>query len=120
MQRRRKLLLCALFVLLSAELSFAQQDASKTQANPDVLRTNTELVQTGVSVFDKQGHFVDGLTRPDFELEVEGRRVPISFFENIVAGSVRDREARIVGSEPNKQERSSPVSVRHRTIVFFI
>jgi len=121
MQQRRKLLLCALFVLLSAELSFTQQqDASKTQADPDVLRTNTELVQTGVSVFDKQGHFVDGLTKQDFELEIEGRRVPISFFENIVAGSVRDREARIAGSEPNKQERSFPVSARRRAIVFFI
>jgi VWFA-related protein len=121
MQRRRNLLLCALFLLLSAGLSLAQQqDANKTQSNSDVLRTNTELVQSGVSVFDKQGHFVDGLTKQDFELEVEGRRVPISFFENIVAGSPRDREARIVGSEPNQQERSSPISVRRRTIVFFI
>jgi VWFA-related protein len=108
-------------VLLSAELSVAQQkDASKTQSNPDVLRTNTELVQTGVSVFDKQGHFVDGLTKQDFELEVEGRRLPISFFENIVAGSSRDREARAIDSEPNKQESTPQISVRRRTIVFFI
>ncbi|HEY8204869.1 MAG TPA: VWA domain-containing protein [Pyrinomonadaceae bacterium] len=121
MPRRRNLLLCALFLLLSTVFSFAQQqDTSKTQSNPDVLRTNTELVQTGVSVFDKQGRFVDGLTKPDFELEVEGRRVPISFFENIVSGSVRDREARIVGSEAEKQERPPEISVRRRTIVFFI
>ena len=122
MHCRRKLLLCALLLLLSADFSLAQQqDTNKTQSNTDVLRTNTELVQTGVSVFDKQGHFVDGLTRQDFELEVEGRRAPISFFENIVAGTSRDREARSLGSdEPAKQERSPGVSIRRRTIVFFI
>jgi VWFA-related protein len=122
MQRRRNLLLCALFLLLSAGLSLAQQqDANKTQSKPEVLRTNTELVQSGVSVFDKQGHFVDGLTKQDFELEVEGRRVPISFFENIVAGTPRDRETRSFASdEPAKPEGSPGISVRRRTIVFFI
>jgi VWFA-related protein len=98
-----------------------QQDPAKTQPNTDVLRTNTELVQTGVSVFDKQGRFVDGLAKPDFELEVEGRRVPISFFENIVAGTPRDREARNPGTdESKKQEGSAGVSIRRRTIVFFV
>jgi VWFA-related protein len=121
MQPRRKLLLCALSSLLCAQISFAQkQEPRKTQSNPDVLRTNTELVQTGVSVFDKQGHFVDGLTREDFELEVEGRRAPISFFENIIAGTPRDREARTLGSSESAAPRSSAISVRRRTIVFFI
>ena len=122
MQHRGSLLLCALFSILCAQISPGQQQGpQKTQSNTDVLRTNTELVQTGVSVFDKQGHFVDGLTKQDFELEVEGRRVPISFFENIVAGTPRDREARSVGSdETNKPERAPGISVRRRTIVFFI
>jgi len=98
-----------------------QQDPAKTQSNTDVLRTNTELVQTGVSVFDKQGRFVDGLAKPDFELEVEGRRVPISFFENIVAGTPRDREARNPGTDESKKQEGSPsVSIRRRTIVFFV
>jgi VWFA-related protein len=122
MQKRRELLLCALFSLLSAQISLAQQqEPAKTQSNAEVLRTNTELVQTGVSVFDKQGRFVDGLTKQDFELEVEGRRVPISFFENIIAGTPRDREARDFGSDaPTKQARAPAASVRRRTIVFFI
>ena len=120
MSHRRKLL-CALLLLSWSQPLLAQQDPAKTQSNTDVLRTNTELVQTGVSVFDKQGRFVDGLTKPDFELEVEGRRVPIAFFENIIAGTNRDREARNPGSdETTKEERSAGVSIRRRTIVFFV
>jgi VWFA-related protein len=120
MAHRRKLL-CALLLLSCGQVLLGQQDAGKPQSNTDVLRTNTELVQTGVSVFDKQGRFVDGLTKPDFELEVEGRRVPISFFENIVSGTGRDRAARKLGSdEPAKQETSPDVSIRRRTIVFFV
>lgn len=120
MPHRRKPV-CALLLLSSAQVLLGQQEPAKTQAKTDVLRTNTELVQTGVSVFDKQGHFVDGLAKPDFELEVEGRRVPISFFENIVAGTPRDREARNPDTdEPKKQEGSPGVSIRRRTIVFFV
>ena len=35
-----------------------------------------------------------GLKKEDFELRVDGRVVPISFFENIVAGTQRERSAR--------------------------
>src|ERR1043165_10092813 len=94
MSKRRHVLLGGVFLVVLSHVVLAQQGAGQKSTNTDVLRTNTELVQTGVSVFDKQGHFVDGLTRQDFELEVEGRPVPISFFENIVAGTSRDREAR--------------------------
>ena len=48
---------CSLFAFVST--SIAQQN-QQDQAD-DVLRINTELVQTGVTVFDKQGHFVEGL-----------------------------------------------------------
>jgi VWFA-related protein len=121
MQRRRKLLLCALFLLLSAEFSFAQQqDASKTQSNADVLRINTDLVQTAVTVFDSKGRFVDGLTKEDFALEVDGQPVSISFFENIVAGSSRDRLVRTAGQTESAPGERSAISIRRRAIVFFI
>ena len=86
------------------------------QQETDVVRINTELVQTSVTVFDKQGRFVDGLKKDDFEIRVDGRIVPISFFENIVSGSLRDRVAR------SRKEESSPseLSFRQRTIVFFL
>ena len=86
------------------------------------MRINTELVQTGVTVFDKQGRFVDGLKKEDFELRVDGRPVSISFFENIVAGSQRDRLARVTGkNEPAAvKDPASLPSFRQRTIIFFL
>ena len=115
-----KLFVCAVVLLLSAQVLVAQQDR-KPQTSDDVLRISTELVQTGVSVFDKQGRFVEGLTKEDFELQVDRRPVPISFFESIVAGSARDRSARrTTENDPVTEDRTAATSVRRRTIVFFI
>src|SRR5687768_9211455 len=111
-----------LIVFLFSQAADGQQDPSKSQSLDEVLRINTELVQTGVTVFDKQGRFVDGLEKEDFELRVDGRPVPISFFENIVAGSLRDRLARAAGKDgatASKGPASAP-SFRQRTIAFFL
>src|ERR1043166_4254669 len=86
---RPAVLLCALTLTLCVF-----SPAAFGQEAEEVVKVNAELVQTGVSVFDKQGRFVDGLKREDFELRVDGRPVPITFFENILAGSARDRLAR--------------------------
>ena len=99
---------CLLFLIVG-QVALAQQ--------ADVVRINTELVQTGVAVVDKQGQFVDGLKKEDFELRVDGRVVPISFFENIVAGTQRERSARA------RVTNESPLvthSFRRRTIIFFL
>src|SRR5687767_14320196 len=115
-----KLFVCTVVLLLSAQVLLVAQDR-KPQTSDDVLRISTELVQTGVSVFDKQGRFVEGLTKKDFELQVDGRAVPISFFESIVAGSSRDRSARrITQNDPVTEDPPVPPSVRRRTIVFFV
>jgi VWFA-related protein len=105
----------ALLLCVFAHAAFARQ------ADEEVVRVNAELVQVGVSVFDKQGRFVDGLKKEDFELRVDGRVVPVTFFENIVAGSLRDRLARAAAGEkaPAKVAAATP-SFRQRTIVFFL
>src|SRR5215218_7090652 len=110
-------ILCALTLTLCAldPVVFGQQ------ADEEVVRVNAELVQAGVSVFDKQGRFVDGLRREDFELRVDGRPVPITFFENIVAGSLRERLARAPSAgEPAPKAAESAPSSRQRTVVFFL
>lgn len=113
-------ILCALTLMLCAFSPAAfGQEAGGTE---EVVRVNAELVQTGVSVFDKQGRFVDGLKREEFELRVDGRPVPITFFENIVAGSLRDRLTRAAAAgeaAPAKAAASAP-SFRQRTVVFFL
>ena len=111
------LLLCA----LTLTLCVFGRAASGRQGDEEVVRVRAELVQAGVSVFDKQGRFVDGLKREDFELRVDGRPVPITFFENIVAGSLRDRLTRAAAGEsaPVKSAAAAP-SFRQRTVVFFL
>ena len=85
-----------------------------------MVRTNTELVQTAITVVDKKGKFVEGLERGDFDLLVDGKPRPISFLERITAAS--DREAQLAARK--QPEASVPLpansSVRGRTIIFYI
>src|SRR6201988_5438678 len=81
-------LLIILVVLLSRQTSIEQQQPPSPQ-NPDVVRTNVDLVQTAVTVIDKQGKFVDGLTRDQFQLLVDGKPRPIIFFEGMAVGVFR-------------------------------
>src|SRR2546422_6152087 len=62
----------------------------KPQQPDEVIRINTELVQTDVMVFDKKGRFVDGLQREQFELSVDGKTQPISSFEQVRSGSSKE------------------------------
>jgi hypothetical protein len=65
---------------------FGQQQNQDTaqpeqqEQKEDVIRISTDLVQTGVSVFDREGRFVEGLQKEDFELKVDGKPVEVGFF----------------------------------------
>ncbi|HEX8146209.1 MAG TPA: VWA domain-containing protein [Pyrinomonadaceae bacterium] len=63
----------------------ARQEEAAAQDDEEVVRIDTELIQTGVMVFDKSGKFVEGLRQEDFELTVEGKPAPVSFFERVAA-----------------------------------
>lgn len=98
----------------------AQQQPPQTPSN-DVLRINTNLVQTAITVIDKNGRFVDGLERAQFELRVDGQLRPISFFEQVTAGS--EREAQLTTKSDSAMvapPRATSGTVRSRSIVFFI
>ena len=90
----------------------------------DVLRINTELVQTDVMVFDKQGRFVDNLKPEQFELKVDGKPQPFSFFERVAAGSINE-EAQLAaarGTSPTSPAKGAAVKPldRGRTVLFFL
>src|SRR4030095_8995250 len=100
---------------------FAQTSQQKSD---DVVKVFTELVQTDVMVFDKQGHFINGLTKDNFEIKIDGQVRPIQFFEQINAGT-RSEETQLAaargstvtgGSNP---DRVVPLD-RGRTIFFYI
>jgi VWFA-related protein len=88
----------------------------------DVLRINTELVQTEVMVFDKSGKFVGGLGRDQFELLVDGKPQPISSFEQLRAGTSKEVRLLSLGNKSETAVSANPSinENRGRTIVFFI
>jgi VWFA-related protein len=88
----------------------------------DVIRVSTELVQTDVMVVDKSGRFVDGLQREQFELKVDGKPQPISIFDRVVSGSLKEEQ---LVSSRNGPPSSTPAvatsaTQRGRTVIFFI
>jgi VWFA-related protein len=99
------------------------EDAA-AQDDEEVVRIETELIQTGVMVFDKSGKFVDGLRQDDFELTVEGRPTPLSFFDRITGTPSSSASSPSPGgrgapkgSELNTARASAAVGAR--TVIFF-
>ncbi|HKO99529.1 MAG TPA: VWA domain-containing protein [Pyrinomonadaceae bacterium] len=107
------------FALLCSFVDAISGQSQKPPQDPDVVRVDTELVQTGVMVFDKQGRFVDGLTADQFNLLVDGKPVKPSFFERVTAGTPAE-ERLISGSASTPTTTSSNVTTRGRRIIFFV
>src|SRR5579885_674510 len=122
-----KIISARLFSIISASLLFAsvcssgasaQGQQDKTQQKPeDVVRVETELVQTDVTVFDRDGKFVAGLRPEQFEVKVDGRVVPVAFFER--AGVVSLKEG--TSAPATTPSASNPRAVmRGRRVAFFL
>ena len=114
--------LCLLSPLRAQENAAAPP--APAQDEEEVVRVSAELVQTDVMVFDKQGRFVDGLKPEEFELKVDGRAVPIAFFERVEAGTV-DEDAQLAAARGGARASSRPAGValpldRGRTVLFFV
>ena len=118
------------FFLLS-NLSFAQ-DAQKTpvpqptvENEEEVLEIRTNLIQTGVMVFDKNGRQIDGLKQEDFELKVDGKPVSLSFFEKLTAVKKAANAEKKENNQTDKKQEvltTAPVSStgRGRNIIFVV
>ena len=119
MSSRRPSWLLLLFLLTAASATVAQTTPSPTPTPPDdVVRVYTELVQTDVMVFDKQGKFITGLKPEDFELRIDGKPRSIQAFEQITAGS--DEETQLAAARgASTVNLKSPVPLDRGRIVFF-
>ncbi len=99
-----------------------KQNKVPPEESNDVIRVNTELVQTDVMVFDKRSRFVDGLRPEDFELRIDGKRQTISFFDRIAAGS-RAEERQLAAARGERGTKvtvgSGPVPLDRGRVVFF-
>jgi len=108
-----KLLIALLGCLAVFAQTFGQETSPlKPQApqQPDeVIRIFTDLVQTDVMVFDKEGRFVNGLKREDFALRVDGRPQPVEFFDRVSAGSASE-EAQLAAARGGSRLADAAVS----------
>ena len=97
---------------------FGQEKNKENQSPEDVIRVYTDLVQTDVMVFDKQGRFVNGLKREDFALRVDGQLRPIEFFDHVAAGSAKEQSQLTATA---LRDTSAAVTLdRGRTVFFYI
>jgi VWFA-related protein len=117
--------MCVLTCAFVCTSMFGQEPERPKQDQTDVLRVFTELVQTDVMVFDKQGHFIDGLKKEDFELRIDGQPKPIDFFERVTAGSANEESqlaaARGSSNRTNNPDTVAPVPLdRGRPIFFYL
>lgn len=119
----RRFIVLSLNVLLIG-LVCAQQVKTQTpqrEQSDDVVRVKTELVQTDITVIDKRGRFVSGLTADDFELRVDSKPQPVSFFEEIAAGSVdEEKQLNAARKGARLQTVAGSATDRGRVIFFFV
>jgi VWFA-related protein len=104
-------------------LSLGNLEAQSTQTQADdVLRINTELVQTDVMVFDKRGRFVDGLRPEQFVLSLDGQPRKASLFERITSGSLLEASKLNAGGSANLGTTRTNVGTTSpgRVIFFFV
>ena len=115
--------ICALTCALVCAPMLAQTPERGKQGQ-DVLRVYTQLVQTDVMVFDKEGRFVDGLKREDFELRIDGQPKPIDFFERITTGSVNEESQLAAARGASNTSNTNPIAPvpldRGRPIFFYL
>ncbi|HEX8129572.1 MAG TPA: VWA domain-containing protein [Pyrinomonadaceae bacterium] len=125
--RRASLLLLPLCLSL-APCICAQQTPSpiaRPETSDEIIRVNTELVQTDVIVLDKAGKFVDGLKPEQFELRVNGKPREIFFFERVMAGSVNE-DAQLAAARGGARTTATANSAsarpldRGRNVFFFV
>ncbi len=113
-----------LVCLLILGLNIQGQTVQRPQDQSEVVRVFTDLVQTDVTVFDKQGRFADGLRREDFELRIDGKVKPIEFFERISVGTANEETQLSAARGTLSAGKTSPPGAvpldRGRTVFFYL
>lgn len=120
----RRLLLDSAVLIFALSTASAQTSpqTKPTEPSEDVIRVETNLVQTDVTVVDKKGHVVTGLKPDQFELRVDSKAQTLSFVEEVITGGPAEetqlksaREGRVNGTPPRRTE-----SDRRPFIFFFV
>ena len=107
-----------LLSLLVVTVLPATLHAQEQRRTDEVVRTNTELIQTYVTVVDKSGRFVDGLNRDQFQLLIDGQPREISFFDRVTGGV--GTQTNVTGNDSKAASPTNNATIRGRSIVFFV
>jgi VWFA-related protein len=119
----------AFFLLLLVCLTASSHDSPTQAPAPSqqpsaggTIRIGVGLVQTDVTVFDRQGRFVDDLKPDQFELTVDAKPQPIDFFELVSEGSPRVEMTPTKAPLSVPAARRAPVGIADsgRTLLFFL
>ena len=95
-----------LTLLLDPALLAAQEDPAAGAGDPFFESVDVHVVNVEVFVTDRKGNPVTGLTRDDFELSEDGRRVPITNFYAVAGGRPAVAETAGAGAPPDDVLRS--------------
>ncbi len=83
----------------------------------ETVRINTDLIQTSVTVTDKNNRLIEDLKRDQFELRVDGKIVPVEFFERVAL-------SRQTGNTPTDSQKiisaNTSQNLSDRKIIFFV
>ncbi|HEV2883983.1 MAG TPA: VWA domain-containing protein [Pyrinomonadaceae bacterium] len=116
----------AVALCLSSVLNAPAQEPNRpdsSQRPDEVIRIDTELVQTEVMVFDRDGRFVNHLKPEQFELKLNGNQQSLSFFERITSGSMAEASqlaaARNLSSKKISKSVETPNSSDRGRVMFF-
>lgn len=98
-----------------------QQSPAQTDQDAATLRIDTALVQTDVTVVNKKGQFVDGLRRDEFEVKVDGKPQPISFFDRVTVGAAEEEEKLAAArGETLPASAARTATERGMSVIFFV
>lgn len=111
-------LVLAGIVLALTTVSGQSNPTPPPQERDDVIRVNTDLVQTDVMVFDKKGRFADGLTQDQFVLKIDNKPQQISFFERASSGAATETRRAAGGALSTSSD--SATFIRDRYLLFFV
>lgn len=116
-------LVCLLFVFHAPAQTPTPPD--KNADDGDIVKISTTLIQVDVSVVDKKGDQVTGLTAEDFEIKENGNTQKITNFSYVAVGTEEKATAAKANSQPVKS-RIPPVPIMlrpeqvRRTIVLLV
>lgn len=108
-----------LFALIAVAQTQPKPKASPEQSD-DVIKIYTELRQTDVTVFDAQGRFVNDLKQENFELRIDGKPTPITFFERVEAGSGSEEASWVAARQPAPSKKEPAPASYGRKVLFFV